>query len=86
MNFILFFFQGGVFLYMENTRSMNTFLTLIQYLCSPIYHSLFGISLIRNIPGHIERANFLGGVTQHVFVAKDIPILLRPHVSGVARK
>lgn len=77
---------GGVFLYMENIRSSNFFLSFIQYLCSPIYRFLFGISLIRNIPRYIERAHFTGGTTQRVFVAHGIPFLLSPHVSGIARK
>ncbi|CAF2754406.1 unnamed protein product [Rotaria sp. Silwood2] len=77
---------GGVFLYMENIRSQNIFFAFIQYLCSPIYKLLFGISLIRNIPEHIERAHFNGGTTQHIFIAHGIPFLLRPHVSGIARK
>ncbi|CAF1529609.1 unnamed protein product, partial [Rotaria sordida] len=54
--------------------------------CSPIYKLLFGISLIRNIPEHIERAHFNGGSTQHIFNAHGIPFLLSPHVSGIARK
>lgn len=71
---------------MENIRSSNFFFASIQYLCTPIYNFLFGISLIRNIPDHIERAHFTGGTTQRVFVARGIPFLLRPHVSGIARK
>ncbi|CAF0778607.1 unnamed protein product [Rotaria sordida] len=77
---------GGLFLYMENIRSSNIFFAFIQYLCSPIYKLLFGISLIRNIPEHIERAHFNGGTTQHIFNAHGIPFLLSPHVSGIARK
>ncbi|CAF0791523.1 unnamed protein product [Rotaria sp. Silwood1] len=77
---------GGVFLYMENIRSPNIFFAAIQYLCSPIYKLLFGISLTRNIPEHIERAHFNGGITQHIFIAHGIPFLLSPHVSGIARK
>ena len=71
---------------MENIRSSNLFLAFIQYLCSPFYKFLFGISLIRNIPDHIERVHFHGGLTQHIFVARGIPFLLSPHVSGIARK
>ncbi len=71
---------------MENIRSPDIFLAFIQYLCSPIYKFLFGISLTRNIPEYIERAHFTGGTTQHVFVAHGIPFLLSPHVSGIARK
>lgn len=71
---------------MENIRSNNLFLAFLQFLCSPFYHFLFGISLIRNIPGQIERAHFHGGTTQHVFLAHGIPLLLRPHVCGIARK
>ncbi|CAF0860908.1 unnamed protein product [Adineta steineri] len=77
---------GGIFLYMENIRSPNPFLAFIQYLCSPMYKFLFGISLIRNIPEYIERAHFSGGTTQRIFVARGIPFLLSPHVSGIARK
>jgi hypothetical protein len=71
---------------MENIRSSNYFLAFIQYLCTPIYQFLFGISLIRNIPKSIERAHFTGGTTQDIFVARGIPFLLQPHVSGIARK
>ncbi|UJR15933.1 hypothetical protein I4U23_002853 [Adineta vaga] len=77
---------GGIFLYMENIRSTHFFLALIQFLCAPIYKFLFGISLIRNIPERVERAHFAGGTTQHIFTARGIPFLLRPHVSGIARK
>ena len=71
---------------MENIRSPNLFLALLQCLCSPIYKFLFGISLIRNIPAYVERAHFPGGTTQQIFVARGIPFLLSPHVSGIARK
>jgi hypothetical protein len=71
---------------MENIRSSNLFLAFIQCLYSPIYKFLFGISIIRNIPDHIERAHFNGGLTQQIFVAHGIPFLLSPHVSGIARK
>ncbi|CAF1687670.1 unnamed protein product, partial [Adineta ricciae] len=63
---------GGIFIYMENIRSSNVFFAFIQYLCLPLYRFLFGISLVRNIPEYIERAHFLGGITQHVFVAHVI--------------
>jgi hypothetical protein len=71
---------------MENIRSPNTLLALLQYLCSPVYKFLFGISLIRNIPEYIERTHFPGGTTQQTFVAHGIPFLLSPHVVGIARK
>lgn len=71
---------------MENIRSSNSVLALIQHICSPLYRFLFGISLVRNIPEHIERAHFNGGVTQNIFTAHGIPFLLSPHVSGIARK
>lgn len=71
---------------MENTRSSNIFYACIQYLCSPIYHFLFGISLVRNIPEHIEQAHFSGSTTQNIFLAHGVPFLLRPHVSGIAQK
>lgn len=83
---ISFPLQGGVFLYMENIRSNNFFLAFLQFLCAPFYHFIFGISLIRNIPGNIERAHFPGGTTQRIFLARGIPLLLRPHVCGIARK
>lgn len=71
---------------MENIRSPNIFFALLQFICSPVYKFLFGISLIRNIPDYIENAHFNGGVTQEIFIAHGIPLLLRPHVSGIARK
>jgi hypothetical protein len=71
---------------MENVRSSNIFLALLQYLCSPLYRFLFGVSLIRNIPVCIERACFNGGIEQRMFVAHGIPLLMSPHVVGIARK
>ncbi|CAF0843819.1 unnamed protein product [Didymodactylos carnosus] len=76
---------GGLFLYLENVRSENVVIALIQALFTPFYKLFYGMSLIRNIPKNIEHANFTN-FSQQLFHANGLTFFMAPHVLGVAKK
>ncbi|CAF0742644.1 unnamed protein product [Didymodactylos carnosus] len=76
---------GGLFLYLENIRSENIIIALIQALFTPFYKLFYGMSLIRSIPENIERAKFTE-FSQQLFYANGITFLMAPHVVGIAKK